>query len=57
MDAGRGEGGSEGTWLSDPTAAQKSDTHLQAGPEDLQGSGYRNIHIQSLLKFEAYQTF
>lgn len=39
VEAGGGEGGGEGTWLPHSSAAQVSNTHLQTGPQHLQGTG------------------
>lgn len=39
VEAGGGEGGGEGTWILDSPATKESNTHLQTGPEHLQGTG------------------
>ena len=46
VEAGGWEGGGEGTWLPDSSAAQESNAHLQRRPQHLQDTGY--THSDSL---------
>lgn len=40
VEAGGRDGGGEGTWLPDSSAAQESNTHLQTRPQHIQDTGY-----------------